>query len=134
MFSLEHRTFLICTLSVVGDPSPSRLVDDLDDGFHLEQALIKRVIAVGGDSVQIKDGSLFVNGQEQFEDYTFEVRGRLFFWGSCHAHADPASWLRPLLRWSSSRCIMHTCINTCLLLSFVVERSKPAIELNVAVE
>lgn len=38
------------------------------------QALIKRVIAVGGDAVQIKDGSLFVNGQEQFEDYTFEVR------------------------------------------------------------
>ncbi|CAN0010531.1 unnamed protein product, partial [Hapterophycus canaliculatus] len=35
-------------------------------------ALIKRVIAVGGDNVQIKDGSLFVNGQEQFEDYTFE--------------------------------------------------------------
>ncbi|CAM9412545.1 unnamed protein product [Ectocarpus fasciculatus] len=37
-----------------------------------KDALIKRVIAVGGDAVQIKDGSLFVNGQEQFEDYTFE--------------------------------------------------------------
>lgn len=117
MFSLEHRTFLICTLSVAGDPSPSRLVDDLDDGFHLEQALIKRVIAVGGDSVQIKDGSLFVNGQEQFEDYTFEVRGRLFFgvpatltlilppgYGRCYG--------------GCRRCIMHTCIEACLLLSF----------------
>lgn len=38
------------------------------------QALIKRVIAVGGDAVQIKDGSLFINGEEQFEAYTFEVR------------------------------------------------------------
>lgn len=38
------------------------------------QALIKRVIAVGGDTVQVKGGSLFVNGEEQFEDYTFEVR------------------------------------------------------------
>lgn len=47
------------------------------------QALIKRVIAVGGDAVQIKDGSLFVNGQEQFEDYTFEVRcAHVFFWVS----------------------------------------------------
>lgn len=42
------------------------------------QALIKRVIAVGGDAVQIKDGSLFVNGEEQFEDYTFEVNCAVF--------------------------------------------------------
>lgn len=38
------------------------------------QALIKRVIAVDGDTVEIKDGTLFINGAEQFEDYTFEVR------------------------------------------------------------
>ncbi|CAM9204790.1 unnamed protein product [Ascophyllum nodosum] len=36
------------------------------------EALIKRVIAVDGDTVQIKDGSLLVNGEEQFEQYTFE--------------------------------------------------------------
>lgn len=61
--------------SVVGappSPPPRRA------GFA--QALIKRVIAVGGDRVQIQSGSLFVNGQEQFEDYTFEVRARVFLW------------------------------------------------------
>lgn len=40
------------------------------------QALIKRVIAVDGDNVEIKDGALFINGEEQFEDYTFEVGRR----------------------------------------------------------
>lgn len=40
------------------------------------QALIKRVIAVDGDRVEIKDGSLFINGEQQYEDYTFEVRRR----------------------------------------------------------
>ena len=33
------------------------------------------MIAVDGDTVQIKDGSLLVNGEEQVEQYTFEVRG-----------------------------------------------------------
>ncbi|CAM9484167.1 unnamed protein product [Discosporangium mesarthrocarpum] len=37
-----------------------------------DEALIKRIIAVGGDTVQIKSGSLYINGEEQFEDYTFE--------------------------------------------------------------
>lgn len=38
------------------------------------QALIKRVIAVDGDVVEIKDGTLVVNGMKQEEEYTFEVR------------------------------------------------------------
>ena len=52
------------------------------------QALIKRVIAVDGDKVEIKDGALFVNGEEQFEDYTFEV-GRPDPPAAClHTHMD----------------------------------------------
>lgn len=27
-----------------------------------------------GDTVEIKEGALFVNGERQFEEYTFEVR------------------------------------------------------------
>lgn len=39
----------------------------------LRQALIKRVIAVDGDVVEIKDGTLVINGEEQLEEYVFEV-------------------------------------------------------------
>lgn len=35
-------------------------------------ALIKRVVAVGGDTVEIKDSKLFVNGLEQMEPYINE--------------------------------------------------------------
>lgn len=40
---------------------------------NAHKALIKRVVAVEGDTVEVKQGSLFVNGQEQEEDYTFEA-------------------------------------------------------------
>lgn len=72
VFHLQDQTLLVPANSSL--LAPRRLPCPSHDGFHFAQALIKRVIAVGGDSVQIKSGSLFVNGQEQFEDYTFEVR------------------------------------------------------------
>jgi len=31
--------------------------------------LVKRVVAVGGDRVEIKDGSLYVNGEQRIEPY-----------------------------------------------------------------
>ena len=34
--------------------------------------LIKRVVAVGGDTVEVRDGSLYVNGQSQNEKYLLE--------------------------------------------------------------
>lgn len=39
--------------------------------------LIKRVVAVGGDTVEVRDGSLYVNGQSQDEKYLLEptIRG-----------------------------------------------------------
>ena len=37
-----------------------------------KEALIKRVVAVEGDDVQVKRGSLFINGQEQDEPWTNE--------------------------------------------------------------
>lgn len=36
------------------------------------QYIIKRVVATSGDSIEIKSGYLYVNGQKQNEDYIFE--------------------------------------------------------------
>ena len=36
---------------------------------------VKRVIGVGGDTVEVKDGELFVNGTLQSEPYIKEVTG-----------------------------------------------------------
>jgi signal peptidase I len=43
--------------------------------MHMGQALIKRVIAVAGDTVQVKGGQLYINGVQQEEDYVFEEPG-----------------------------------------------------------
>ena len=39
------------------------------------QALIKRVVATAGDKVQVKNGALFVNDQQQDEQFVFEEAG-----------------------------------------------------------
>lgn len=43
-----------------------------DEENLLGERLVKRVIAVGGDNVQIHDGTLTVNGKEQTEPYIKE--------------------------------------------------------------
>jgi signal peptidase I len=40
------------------------------DPYHKLPALIKRVVAVGGDTVDIRDGKLWLNGVAQNEPYT----------------------------------------------------------------
>ncbi len=42
---------------------------DPDDGSHL---MVKRIIGVGGDTIQIKDGQLFINGVATEEPYLKE--------------------------------------------------------------
>ncbi|MCD8109975.1 MAG: signal peptidase I [Clostridiales bacterium] len=37
---------------------------------YADSVLIKRVIAVGGDTVEVKKGSVYVNGEKLSEDYT----------------------------------------------------------------
>jgi signal peptidase I len=41
-------------------------------GYDSSQAFIKRVIAVGGDTVAVKNGTVYVNNQPLKEDYIFE--------------------------------------------------------------
>lgn len=45
-------------------------IKNASDWLHEEgKTIIKRVIAVAGDSVEIKDGKVFVNGEQLIEDY-----------------------------------------------------------------
>lgn len=55
---------------VVFDPPPFfwELTDRKDDG----EALIKRIVAVEGDTVEVRGGRLYVNGELQEERYTNE--------------------------------------------------------------
>jgi signal peptidase I len=42
------------------------------DPGRAREALIKRIVAVAGDQVEVKQGSLFINGQQQDEPFTAE--------------------------------------------------------------
>lgn len=49
------------------DPQPNDVIVFLPNGNEKSHYYVKRVIGVPGDTVQIKDGSVFVNG-ERFEE------------------------------------------------------------------
>lgn len=51
------------------DPRPGDVVI-LDDPTHATPMLIKRVIAVGGQTVDVKDGKVWVDGKALVEPYT----------------------------------------------------------------
>lgn len=53
-----------------GDPCPER--GSIIVFYHEEAdtVLVKRLIAIGGDEVVIKDGFIYVNGEKQEEPYT----------------------------------------------------------------
>jgi signal peptidase I len=44
----------------------------VSDPGRAKEALIKRIVAVAGDQVEVKQGSLFINGQQQDEPFTAE--------------------------------------------------------------
>lgn len=50
-------------------PLPGEVIT-FTDPIEEEQTLIKRVIAVGGDTVDLVDGAVYVNGQKLDEPYT----------------------------------------------------------------
>lgn len=62
------------------------VVFDYDWGSGDAHALVKRVIGVAGDRVEIRDGKLFLNGEEQHEDYIKEPMNSLY---------DGRSWTVP---------------------------------------
>jgi signal peptidase I len=47
-----------------------------DSPINEDEDLVKRVVAVGGDTVAIHDGSLYVNGAAQDEPYLLEQNFR----------------------------------------------------------
>jgi len=54
---------------VVFNPPKSWVLND-------DQPFIKRVIGVGGDTIDIHDGSVFVNGTKLVEPYVFQENGQ----------------------------------------------------------
>lgn len=56
------------------DPKPGEIVV-----FHQEKELIKRVIAVPGDILDIKDGNVYINGEQLDEPYLNEPNSTYAF-------------------------------------------------------
>ncbi len=56
------------------DPKPGEIVI-----FHQEKELIKRVIAVPGDVLDIDDGNVYINGEELDEPYLYEQNSTYSF-------------------------------------------------------
>ena len=54
--------------------------DPYVDQSRINEALIKRIIAKGGDVVEVKDGKLFVNGAAQKEE-AYIAEGPEYVWG-----------------------------------------------------
>jgi signal peptidase I len=74
--TLYHNDYLFLSkqaYSFGGEPERGDIVvlrSDIDDGSGNTKRLIKRVIAVGGDIVEIQGGTVYVNGAALDEPYT----------------------------------------------------------------
>jgi signal peptidase I len=50
---------------------------------NVSKDYIKRVIGVAGDAVEVRDGAVFVNGEQLFEPYIDGVETRCFYGNAC---------------------------------------------------
>ena len=62
---------LVCYRNIKKNDFVTALPHNLTDSEGVVIPVIKRVIAVGGDEVLIKDGNLYVNGVKDLSDYSY---------------------------------------------------------------
>lgn len=74
--NFEHKDYLIVNRQAYAhDRQPARgdvvvFTSHLKDKNGNEKKLIKRVVGLPGESVEVRDGSVYINGEKLNEDYT----------------------------------------------------------------
>ena len=70
---LNNQYLLVNDMLYTPERGDIVVVNDFSNSGIYKNPLVKRVIAVGGDTIEIRNGILYLNGKEKSEDYIKEA-------------------------------------------------------------